>query len=305
MSVDCIELQGSSETLVITFNEMWNSYGDYRFWGEKPLSKLGLSAYGIITEGPNWFPVQETLKALRTPISESRKYKHVVLYGYSMGAYAAIKYSSLFNNATVLAFSPQHSIDPADCGLEDERYVKFFNQIDNRDMIIKPEDIGGNVYLFFDPAYPPDAFHVHNIPGDKIFGHLHFVPMRGAGHETIHAISSTSRLLKILDLALENDIVGVRRAAKIFKKDIITFRRSMIIKFASRGKLKWGLDYIESFGDSIAGDAWSLVVAGQIRNRLGLYREAANDFEKAYAISGDTNHFDFYKEAMSHAISAS
>lgn len=152
-NVDFHFLPGEGDTLVITFNEMWNHYKGQRFWAERPLIKAGLPAFGITSDGPHWYPLHETIRALREPVKAARNYKHVVLYGYSMGAYAALKYSWLFGDPTVLAFSPQFSINPNDVGPNDVRYNDFYNPAE-RVIRIEPADINGGGYIFYDPTYP-------------------------------------------------------------------------------------------------------------------------------------------------------
>lgn len=295
--VKFFELEGRRNTLIVTFNEMWNVYSDQRFWGEKVIRKLDFPAYGLVTEGPNWFPVQDTVLALREVIKKSRIYDKTVLYGYSMGAYAAIKYSSLFDNPVVLAFSPQFSIDPDDCADQDERYKIFFDAVVNRDMKIKPIEVGGKIYIFYDPCYAPDDFHVRNMPGN-----LTLIPMRLINHDTINAISSSERLSAIIGAAIADDKVQLCRLARSYKKSAPTYRRNMLIEFASKNRLSWGLNYIDICGNLLCEDAWALMVSGQIQYKSGYFERAAANFGRAYSISKDENHLMCYNDAVSKMI---
>jgi pimeloyl-ACP methyl ester carboxylesterase len=296
MHVECRKLEGDGDTLVVTFNEMWNHYSSQNFWGERPLKKLGLPAYGIVTDGPNWFPAADALNALREPITASRKYKHIILYGYSMGAYGAIKYSSLFDNPIVLAFSPQFSIDPADCGGFDDRYEPYFNLDYHRRMKIVPEDVGGSVYIFYDPFNAADQFHAKSIPGD-----CHLIKVRYISHETVRAIGNTANLKSIFDLALQGDAMRLSSIMNKLKKNSIAYRRAILIKLVEQGRFRWGHDYLKKNANHITSDAWSLVVAGNIYTKAGDNLSAARVFKMAYEISGDEVHRALYQSAASTA----
>ncbi len=95
------------------FNELSFQPGGEPYWGAKLTEKLGLSAVGIVSRTPNWFPaadMRQVAPAIREAMGKSATR---VGYGASMGGYAAIKYSGLLATHATLAISPQVSIDPS------------------------------------------------------------------------------------------------------------------------------------------------------------------------------------------------
>lgn len=271
-------LQGDGNTLVITFNDMGGSFRNQRFWGESVLRKIGVPAYGITAVGPTRFPYAETVAALREVIVASRNYNTIVLYGYSMGAYAAVKYSSLFNNPVVLAFSPQVSINPNDCGDNDSRYCHYFDACLNKSMKIESADVGGRVLLFFDPSTHTEKFHAESIPGPTIA-----IPMYGCGHGTVHAITSTKLLQNLLKNAISGDYALIRKEMRLLKRRLTDYHRAMFFaldRLSHNSKGAWFADLVGAAGSR---DMEISTLRGEFYKRVGRTQDAATAYRLAYA----------------------
>ncbi|MEJ0047638.1 MAG: hypothetical protein WDN04_17090 [Rhodospirillales bacterium] len=84
-----------------------------------------------------------------------------ILYGHSQGGYAAIKFSRALGATTVLAFSPQYSIDRR--LIADERVNKYYTGQRHAGMWPEPRDTAGSIFLFYDPYDAADTAHANRI----------------------------------------------------------------------------------------------------------------------------------------------
>lgn len=285
-------LEGNGDTLVITFNDMSASFRNQRFWGENVLRKIGVPAYGITAVGETWFPYAETMAALRSVIVAARKYKNVVLYGYSMGAYAAIKYSSLFNNPIVLAFSPQTTIDPKDCGSHDTRYATYFDEVLNRCMKIEKDDVGGQVLVFFDPSTSTEKFHAEAIPGP-----INRIPMYGCGHGTVHAITSSKNLSTLINDAISGDHGKIRKEMRLLKRGLTDYHRSMFFalnRHSHNSKGAWFADLVRATGSR---DMEISTLRGEFYKRVGRAQDAADAYRLAYEVDPQPRFLEWARSA--------
>jgi len=99
----------------------FDSLGDVRshkrnrdHWGYGFAEKNGWSSLGVLSYRPNWFRIPRLYEELGH-LAEERffdRFQRVVFSGTSMGGYAACAFSSLAPGSTVVAFSPQSTLDP-------------------------------------------------------------------------------------------------------------------------------------------------------------------------------------------------
>ena len=136
------------------------------------------------------------------------QYEERVIYGYSMGAYAAVKYSGLFQTTTSVAIAPQFSIDPADVGHFDRAYSHYFAANLHAGMAPNMSDRGGMVsYIFYDNKWPVDVEHMklYQKAVDPI---LHDVPY--TGHETLRPFTSSAVILRLFNACRAGDAAGLK-----------------------------------------------------------------------------------------------
>ncbi len=207
---------GASDFLVVTFNPINIQANGTSFWGDKYFRDHRISALGFVSTRPNWFPSgeMEQLIALAKPILQ--KYRHICTYGSSMGGYGAIKYSGRLGAQTVVAFSPQHSIDP-----KDERYPSqysaFYNAELNHDVAIRADDLAGDIFLFYDPHHQVDAYAAGHIAG--LSDRTNLVRMPYIGHTTIIPVAKARQGLKVLQLAMTGRAVPLQRLARKLQRE--------------------------------------------------------------------------------------
>ncbi len=183
----------NNPVVVVTFSHLDYNQKGISFWGASPLEKLGYSAIGIVAKRDIWYPpavMDQTLEAVERLTAQ---YSSVIAYGFSMGAYGALKYSKRIGANTVIALSPQASVDVTENRFMD---LRFYNHDIHQKMGIKTGDIGGNAFLIYDPYMEADNWSAHFVLNAHPETHLITAPR--AQHETIDMFSSTEALSELL-----------------------------------------------------------------------------------------------------------
>lgn len=120
--------EGRSDYILVTFNDAADALktDGQTFWAKPLVEKNGITTIGVVTTAKNWYAPEamEAVAAKLKPILA--RYKTVLCYGNSMGGYAAIRFSRLFDATHVLAIVPQAGIDPAVVAGFDRRYTTHF-----------------------------------------------------------------------------------------------------------------------------------------------------------------------------------
>jgi len=198
----CVFFQpGASDYLMITFGHMGKP-GRRTFWGQAATEKLGISCIGLVPKHPHWYPVSDFEKVLEAIRPVLDRYKEVICYGFSMGGYAALKFSVQLKAKQVLAFSPQASIDPGILGVADQRYVEFFNPELHAGMEIHPGECINGALIVCDPGFAADMFHLGAI---RAVANIKIVPLPRVQHQTIDVVAATDRLSEVLHILRQDD----------------------------------------------------------------------------------------------------
>lgn len=104
--------QGSG-TCVVTFDSFTDHHTlDRVGFGERFLEAHGIDGVHVMQRDNDWYQHAETGAAMERVREAVAGFGRVVAYGSSMGAYAAIRLGQLAGAGTVLALSPQFSVDP-------------------------------------------------------------------------------------------------------------------------------------------------------------------------------------------------
>ena len=210
------------DVLLITFNEMDSFADGTNYWGEAPARKLNLSAIGVMTKARNWYPEREMALALEQ-IRPLLNYKYIITYGFSQGAYGAIKYSRLLGATHALAFSPQWSIDPSEVAIFDKRFCMHFDEELNSSMAVTAGDLVDSTFIFADPYDKRDYLHATRIAQTSNTAAV--IPCFNLGHGTVRAISSANALNDILRACQDNGLgpAGMLRAIRTHKKNSFAY----------------------------------------------------------------------------------
>ncbi len=203
---------GPGRPLVVTFNALDFIPNGRRFWGDEPLRKLGLSALGIVAKRSRWFADGFMRRALNAAMTHLAPYPDRLAYGFSMGAYGAIRHARKLGCQVVVALSPQWTIEPAKLAGVEQPYRDFYRPDKHDGMALTDFPDNARLYLVFDPHNRHDAWHAaricEHIPA-AVPVHMPFV-----GHETIWPLSGTAILGDLLGAAWARDDDRVRAVAR-------------------------------------------------------------------------------------------
>lgn len=186
-----------SEFCVITFTSFdAQERNTNTYFLHSPSKKLNLNTFGIVAKTDCWYmrsEFLEILEILRKNIPSGQK---KLLFGSSMGGFAAVKYSKILTADYVLALAPQFSLDRSelDC---DSFYNQFYKEY-MRGMKPTLDETSGKIYILYDPSKDHEDetnfLRIQNvIPtviGIKIFY---------AGHLVMNSLKGTDNFRKILD----------------------------------------------------------------------------------------------------------
>ena len=153
---------GGSDMLLLTFGDAVVLADGTRFFADTVAGRFGINCLGFMARAPYWYPADSMRAAARAVAYTLAAFDIRIGYGSSMGAYAAIKYSALLGATHVVAFCPQWSIDPAECGADESGYRDFFRP-HMAGMGITAADLAGAITVFHDPGQPNDAAHFRRL----------------------------------------------------------------------------------------------------------------------------------------------
>uniref|UniRef100_UPI00135BD838 hypothetical protein n=1 Tax=Roseomonas sp. 18066 TaxID=2681412 RepID=UPI00135BD838 len=170
-------------------------------WGAAYLARFGVSVLGLTDYSAGWFPQGDMAELLPRLQPVLDRHRRIILYGFSMGAYAALKYSARLRADVVLAFSPQASVHPDDVGDFDFRRSRDCYRPElHAGMRIAPGDIAGQALLFHDPRFEEDARHAALI---EAAGPVQRVLTPLVNHDSIGFAVDTGWVRPMLQAALD------------------------------------------------------------------------------------------------------
>lgn len=194
---------GNSDFLAITFGDLATLANGVKFAADTAIIKLEINCIGFMAKTPNWFPSDSMNAAIKSISPTLQRFKTRVTYGGSMGGYAALKYSNILQATSVIAFCPQWTLDSKECGSSQPGYQSFYRE-SMSGMGIRPSDISGSLFLFYDPHHKEDAYHGSKIR--SIESKAKFFPVRSADHYVTMILAGTTHLSKIFQLVINNDL---------------------------------------------------------------------------------------------------
>lgn len=174
-------------------------------WGAKFIVGRGYSFLGFKLAEPDWLRSHELHQFLRSPrfIEFLQSFERVVLYGASMGGYAALSFSELIPNTEVLALSPQSTLDPRLVPWE-TRWVVPGQQRDwNGDFVDAARHCtsSARVVVTYDPRFDLDRKHVERLP-DTVMR----IPVPNVGHSTVAWLNRMGILPELFQRFMARDI---------------------------------------------------------------------------------------------------
>lgn len=219
-AVVCVER--SPRTLVLSFDNLTqagNPRYDREAWAGKFLADNNFSHMGIFAQHPSWFRAQDLIDFLtrQRDMGYFARYEKVILTGTSMGGFGALTFSSLVPGATVIAFSPQSTLDAALTPWEPR-----FKVGKRQDWTLAHSDAAretaqaDKVFVIYDPFETPDRLHAERIQGGNV------VPLRapGMGHKTALVLRQINQLKSVMSEAMDGDLTQRRFAELIQPRKI-------------------------------------------------------------------------------------
>ncbi len=220
---------GDSDFVLVTFSDLVSRAEGDRFFADTPVVKGAISCLGLVAKRPNWFPGRNVEAAIRAAAPRLVGYRSRIVYGGSMGGYAAIKFSRRLAATEVLALCPQWSIDPAECGDADRRYEAYYDPA-MAAMGIRAGDASGRIFLFCDPGHAADAWHRNRIVENAVA--VSVVDMHASDHHVTSILAGTANLLSLIGACRRDaggdlrDLVNAIRRRHFLRAEIVLERAS-------------------------------------------------------------------------------
>ncbi|PHS19403.1 MAG: hypothetical protein COA78_00830 [Blastopirellula sp.] len=163
-----------SDRLLVTFDNLSNVNDDAPDrgpWAYKIAREAGHSHLGVMAHVSDWYRNAALIERFQTLAAQGffDGYERVVFAGVSMGAFAALKFSSLVPGAHVVAINPQSTLDPALVPWE-TRFESGQRQDWNLPLPDGAALTSGaaRVSIFYDPYLDLDKKHIERFSGDNI-----------------------------------------------------------------------------------------------------------------------------------------
>lgn len=190
------------DTLWVTWGDMGSRETGSTVWGQSLFNKMDVPCLGFVAKGQFWYPEHDTFNLINASAGILSRFSKRISYGFSMGGYAALKFSSRLRSSESLAFSPQFSIEPSLVGDFERDYISRFNPDLHVGMGIRREDLCPTNYVVYDPLYRPDRKHFELImsaesgPMEAVKG----IVAPGFGHQSINVVGQTGNAEELLGL---------------------------------------------------------------------------------------------------------
>ncbi len=185
--------QGGYGPPVITFQSLRPDQGieTYRDnpWGSGFFDATGFCWINIQPEVNDWYQsleIHEIAQIVKLKLGEEKP----ILYGSSMGGYAAYRFSGLFNAKGWIAVVPQHA--PFSDVVEETRWPQYRNLIQMNEWSVGDlPPVEGIGLVFVDPELDLDLQHATAIKNDT---DALIKSFPGAGHELLATLHSRGTL---------------------------------------------------------------------------------------------------------------
>lgn len=256
--------------LVVSFDNLSDA-GNPRYdrepWAAKFCRDNEWSHLGVFAPGPTWFRSADLIAFMERLRDDGffAGFDEVTLCGASMGGYAALAFSDLAPGATVLAFSPQSTLN-RDVVPWEHRFLKGQAQdwalpyADAADHVSK----AAAIFVVYDPLDRGDKRHVARLKSDKIV-HLKAI---GLGHKSAMVMRRMERLKDVMGAAVGRTLTPAafhvwaqdRKRLYIYRKTIENYltaagKEPTMLRFRAAFKRRLRAAAAATGGDSETGDA--------------------------------------------------
>lgn len=184
--------------------------------------KNGIACVFVCQKWNHWWHTSDIhkIKELIKKLANGRK---VILYGSSMGGYAAIHYSDYLNAYLSISIAPQTLITPRFS--EDVRWTNFREKISNFNFDERTNiaRIKGNVVILSDHDFPLDEMHRTVVEECNSCHNISFVNVPYSMHNTASAVVKSGVIGEFVKSIKTNHKASVQR----LKLDSLTTYRDV------------------------------------------------------------------------------
>lgn len=167
-----------------------NGFGRNFFQSKK------ISCIYMIPTWNHWYQFEYIKDALNIIRSLSLNFKTVVIYGVSMGAYAALKYADYLQATNVISISPQAVITAPQADF-DGRFSQFWEKIDYKsDAWLLEKNTPIETTVFYDRHHDLDNKHAQLI--GRNLRHCQMVSLPFSGHEVFAVLNESGILSEFI-----------------------------------------------------------------------------------------------------------
>jgi len=237
------------DTLIVTFENLDHvfEHHDNRMpWGHAFVSSQGWSMLGLMAHGWTWYRDPAVFAFFDYLAADGffAQFRRVVFYGASMGAYAACAFSAAAPGATVIAISPQATLDRTIAPWE-RRYRAAWRRDFTGAYGYAPAQVQAahRVHLFHDPAAPLDAMHATLFDGPNVAKYA----CRFAGHRIASLWMAAGILKPVVMECVDGTLTPPRfyRMARA-RRDVPRYQRDLLDRARAMGRDTLAARYCEA-----------------------------------------------------------
>ncbi len=226
-------------TLVVTFDNLDDARQkpeDRLPWGVRFIAGQGWSALGISAHGWTWYRSEKVFDFFDRLRDEGffDGFERVVFYGASMAGYAALAFSAAAPGATVIALSPQATLDRSVTACWETRYRAAWRRDFSGRYGYAPDQIGAarKVWVIFDPCMGQDAMHAALIRGPNV-SHIR---ARHMGHNMGTALSMIGALKPLVTACIDGSATPARLYALLRARRTSSWYQKQMLAIVLAGK---------------------------------------------------------------------
>ncbi|WP_157958270.1 hypothetical protein [Salinicola sp. CR57] len=255
-------IAGDLSALVVTFENANNPHKprlnkEREAWGAKYLNNKGYAVLAIKPKKVDWYRGASLHAFFRSYSLKSflSNFHKVFFYGSSMGGYAALAFSRVCPESTVIAFNPQSTLHPELVPWE-TRYEEGRAQDWGGDFYDAKEGLvlAKKVYVVYDPFFELDRKHVERLDGQNV---IRF-QMPFVGHVVSQWMRDAGILDEFVTSCLSNDLTATdiyalskyRRTLSHYYYNLANRSRSLTLaEYCAKSMLSLGLTLRNNYHD--------------------------------------------------------
>jgi|GEM_PF-538243 len=254
---------GRTAWSLVVFGPRQEDPQPHNWWGIGLARREEVDVIGIASCDFTWFPpaaMAELLPAIRAAARPE-----MVVYGFSMGGHAALKYGRALGARGVLALSPQYSIDPAD-GTVGRRGLTYFDPALHAGMRVTPGEYPDQSLLLWDPLVGADDRHARAI---AVLPGIRPLPLRMAGHATPAVLAETRRIVPVAEALLAGEAERAARIIREARRHSPTVLSALAPVLEARGHPGWAEAARRRMADARPNRARTIEAEARAHARLG------------------------------------